>query len=454
VINILICDNGRVGSVQTLSARLGLRTRFQLGRLLHREGLPPYEELAGWVCVFHWMLRADAGEGRGALRSLADHSAIELASSYRLVRRITGQSWKDLRRAGTEEVTRWFQRRVHPSPAKGRVNMRPGGAGLEPGAPPSSTTASWSNEQPRRMPLPGRPYGIGVRGRDLAYITRSDAAAIEQLDLRTGRFIRTIPVGCTPTCVAFSPCANRAYVSVQYCDEIAVVDTTRHSLVQAIPIPGDPFPLLLSPSGRTLFVTTNEDRLFAISLVSGRVMDSLALPATSHHLALHPAGDRLYVATRAGGSVLEVDLHRFKVLRAFALGGWPQGIVVSPDGTSLFVANERQGLDVVRLGTGKRIASLAGETGAVALALSPDHRFLYAAHARSGGVGVIELSSLSHRGTLETGGRPAQIAFDGAGHVIIANEAGWLDILPIGALRVAPPPAQPSPLQSRSAASA
>jgi DNA-binding beta-propeller fold protein YncE len=299
------------------------------------------------------------------------------------------------------------------------------------------------------MPLPGKPYGIAVRGRDLAYITRSDAAAIELLDLRTGQFTGSIPVGCTPTCVACSPSTLRAYVSVQYCDEIAVIDTTRHSVIQGIPVAGDPFPLLVSPSGRTLFVTTNEDRLFAVSLQTGRVTGSLALPATSHHLALHPAGDRLYVATRAGGSVLEVDLHRFKVLRAFSLGGWPQGMVISPDGTSLFVANEHQGLDVVRLGNGKRFASLADETGAVALALSPDHRFLYAAHARAGMVGVIELASLSRRGTLETGGRPAQIAFDGAGHVIISNEAGWLDILAVGDLRVASA-AAPSP--SRSAA--
>jgi len=310
----------------------------------------------------------------------------------------------------------------------------------------------WSQAKPCRLPLTGRPYGIGLRGHALAYVTRSDFAAVEQLDLRTGKFTGTIPVGCMPTCIAFAPPpASRAYVSLQFCDEIAVIDTARYRAVQWIPVAGDPFPLLLSPSGRTLFVTTNEDRLFAISLQTGRVTGSLALPATSHHLALHPAGDRLYVATRAGQSVLEVDLHRFTVLRTFALGGWPQGIVVSHDGMTLFVANERQALDVIRLGSGKRIASIESETGAVALALSPDGRFLYAGHPRAGSVGVIELSSLTRRGVLETGGRPGQIAFDGAGHVIISNEAGWLDALPIGDLRVARTAKLPPALSARSA---
>src|SRR5687767_15097215 len=79
VINTLICDNGRVGSAQTLCKRMGLRSRFQLNRLLRREGLPPYEELAGWVCVFYWLLKAEGG----ALRSLANQAHMDSASCYR-----------------------------------------------------------------------------------------------------------------------------------------------------------------------------------------------------------------------------------------------------------------------------------------------------------------------------------------------------------------------------------
>ena len=97
VVNTLICANGRVGSIVALCDRLGLRSRYQLGRLLQREGLPPYEELAGWVCVFSWMLRADAGVGRGRLRPLAGLTHMDSATSYRLVRRVTGRCWKEIR---------------------------------------------------------------------------------------------------------------------------------------------------------------------------------------------------------------------------------------------------------------------------------------------------------------------------------------------------------------------
>jgi|SRR5438105_5824411 len=439
-VNMLVCSNGRVGSAQELCQRLGLRSRFQLNRLLRREGLPSYEELAGWVCVFYWMVRGDAADGRAALRSLAAQTRIETASAYRLVRRVTGHCWKELRRAGTPEVIRWFRYRTHPPrPIRQPLGSRPPLRAARPlvWLAHSPAAAAVAQSQPRRLTLPGGPYGIAVRGRDLAYITRGQAASIERLDLTAGRLMGSIFIGCTPSCVIFDQSGSRAYVSVQYHDEIAVIDTIRHVPIQRVPVRGNPFPIVLSHRGHTLFVATNEDRLFGLSAQSGRVLGSLALPATSHHLALHPATDRLYVATRSAGTVLEVDTARYRVLRTFALGGWPQGIVVSPDGSTLYVANEQHDLDVIQLGTGKRIGRVGGEKGAVALALSPDHRFLYTGHAREGKVGVIERCSLSQRGTLHTGGRPGQIAFDGNGRVIVANEGGWLDILPLGGLQLA-----------------
>jgi DNA-binding beta-propeller fold protein YncE len=442
VLNTLICDNGRVGSAQALCQRLGLRSRFQLNRLLHREGLPPYEELAGWVCVFYWMLRADGGDGEGSLRALADHTHMEAASCYRLVRRVTGRCWRQLRRVGTTEVIGWFVKRARPPRLSRTIEIRHATREILPAPPPPAprspgdAAARWSSDQPRRVALSGGPYGIAVRGWDLAYITRAHAAAVERLDLTTGRLAGTIRLGCTPTCVAFAPSGMQAFVSVQYCDEIAVVDTSSHAQVGAIPVSGDPYPLLFSHRGRTLFVATNEDRLFGVCPQNGRVIGSLALPATSHHLALHPSGSRLYVATRSAGSVLEVDTMRYQVLRTFPLGGWPQGMVVSPDGTTLYVANEQRGLDVVRLASGKRVATLEFESGLVSLALSPDHRFLFTGLVHAGKVGAIAIPSLTVCGSLDTGGRPREIAFDNRGGVIVVNEAGWVDILPFDGQRI------------------
>jgi YVTN family beta-propeller protein len=68
---------------------------------------------------------------------------------------------------------------------------------------------------------------------------------------------------------------------------------------------------------------------------------------------------------------------------------------------------------------------------AIGLTLSPDEREIYLALVSSGAVAVLDRTSLRVRAMLPTGGRPRGMAFDQTGSVlVIANEAGWVDIVP------------------------
>jgi len=298
---------------------------------------------------------------------------------------------------------------------------------------------------PLRLPLGGAPFGVAVSSGRTAYITRAHAAAVERLDLTSGRFVGSIPVGCVPSAITFDAAGARAYVSIQYCDAIAVIDPTNRAPVEFLSVPGDPFPVILARNGRTLYFATNEDRVYALCLGTQRIVASLPLPATSHHLALDPTGARLYVSTRAGGTVLEVDTAHHRVMRTFKLGGQPQGLAVSRDGLTLYVANEHHGLDVVSLPTGQRTGALNLGAGGVSLALSPDEREVYVGLVSGGSVAVLDRHSLKVRATLPTGGRPRGMAFDPSGRVVvIANEAGWVDVLP-ASLASAPVHARPTP---------
>jgi len=429
VINVVVCENGRTGSADLVAARLGLRTRFQLARLLRREGLPPYELLTGWASVLYWMFEAD--RTAATLLALARRAHVDPAMSYRLMRRLTGLRWSELRRIGTADMLRRFLTLCRP--ARGSVvdHVRRRGSGEQ------HDGRDWrqigSPILPLRLPLEGAPFGVAIHGTRTAYITRAHAAAVERLDLATGRLVGTIPVGCVPSALTFDGTGSRAYVSIQYCDRIAVIDATTHAPVEFLSVPGNPFPVLLARNGRTLYFTTNEDRLYGLCLGTQRIVASVPLPATSHFLALDPTGARLYVATRAAGTVLEVETAHHRVTRTFRLGGQPQGLAVSRDGQMLYVANEHHGLDAVSLPTGQRIGPLHLGAPAIGLALSPDERELYVALVSSGAVVVVDRASLKVRATLPTGGRPRGMAFDRSGRIlVIANEAGWVDVLPAG----------------------
>src|SRR5438552_4770346 len=100
LLSALGCVNGRPTSISELAQWLGFHDRYQLARALKREGLPPLETLGGWTRTLYWIIESQTSGA--TLRELARRDHLDPAVAYRLVRRITGQRWSQLRRAGLE----------------------------------------------------------------------------------------------------------------------------------------------------------------------------------------------------------------------------------------------------------------------------------------------------------------------------------------------------------------
>ena len=421
-INLLVCDNGRVASADALAAGLGLRNRYQLGRLLRSEGLPPYDVLTGWVSLLYWRLEAE--RTNSTLVELSQRSHVAPETSYRLVRRITGSRWSDIKDQPTQEILgRFLQQCGHRTRAP-RPAWRP----------PRQVADSRDSAEPSsgslRLPLSGAPVAVAMDGEQI-YIGRGHAASIERLDTRTRRFVGTIAVGCVPSCIAIDSKRARLFASLQYEDAIAVIDRGSHRIVGMIAVPGDPYPVLLGHAGDRLYTTTNEDRLYALALPSGRIAASLPLPATSHFLTLHPAGHRVYVATRAAGTVLEVDASTLRVHREFRPGGETLDLRVTADGRFLLLANGRRGLQVLRLTDGRLLHTVEFDGRPVHMDVSADEQTIYVSQVEGAAVAVVDRASLSVR-FLPTGGRPRGLVLSQDGRLlIVANEAGWVDLMPV-----------------------
>lgn len=279
--------------------------------------------------------------------------------------------------------------------------------------------------------VPGGPIDVAASN-GTALVTLSAANAVQAINLTSGAVTGTpIAVGQVPTCVTFNAAGTTAYVSNQYSDNVGVINVSSATQVSTIAVHGDPVPMQIATDGSALFVTTNLNRLYKIALASGTATDSLALPATSHHLLLDPNGSRLYVATRDGGSVLEVNPSNLALLRTFTLGGRTQAMALSPDLKTLYVANEAKPLlQSINLTSGAIAdsASLAG--GANGVALSADGTLLYASLIFTGQLQVVTRSTMTVVTTVVTGGTPRAVIYDAPrNQVVVANEAGWVDVL-------------------------
>jgi hypothetical protein len=94
---VLIATFGAIGA-DPLARRLGLQSRYQLGRILAHDGLPPLQELKAWIRVVGWVLEWEQG-GISLCRSALNRD-IDPAICYRLVKRLTSLPWTEVRCRG------------------------------------------------------------------------------------------------------------------------------------------------------------------------------------------------------------------------------------------------------------------------------------------------------------------------------------------------------------------
>lgn len=442
VMSALGCVNGRPPCSAELASWLGFHDRYQLARTLRREGLPPLEVLGGWARTLYWLIETEASGV--SLRELADREQLDPAVAYRLVRRITGRRWSEVRREGlTVALLRFRESCRHVMvPARRPLALAVGDTHHRPlsvaGFPFPMKVVPAASPRVRghlrgvlgdRVPVPGAPFDVALTATDIALVTRPHASSLSVLELDPPRVAQSIPVGATPSRVVPSLSGAFAYVTCQFVETIDVVDLSLRRHTVSIPVRGHPLGASLSPDGQTLYVATNCDRLLAVSLARQAVTGDIPIPHGSLQLRMHPSGRRLFVSCWRSGTIVEIELPTLRHRRTFEVGGAVQELVFTADGQTMYAANEGGWLDVIHIPTGHRTATLRFGTFAMGLALSADEADIIVGLLYAGRVLVIDRKSLTVRAMLETGGKPRLIATHSKGNVLVANEAGWVDFI-------------------------
>ena len=460
LLSALGCLNGHPPCSQEFAQWLGFHDRYQLARALRREGLPPLEVMGGWARTLYWMTEAEASGT--SLHELAEREKLDPAVAYRLVRRVTGRRWSEVRREGLAVTLRRFRDRcartapLSPSTAAVATSlpMPVGERGVPlPRSPARSVQGPWrgatngsgvaSSRVPghrvvqglsERVAVGGSPFDVTFATSGEALVTRAQVAAIDVLHFNPLRVAHTIRVGPAPTRVLANARtatgAQLAYVTTQFSEAVSVIDLQRRQQIGSIAVPGHPLGAVLSPDGHTLYVTTNHDRLVAISTLQRAVIGMTSIPLAVHQLGIHPSGRWLLVPCWRAGVVVEVDAATLGITRRFQVGGIVQEVVVAPDGQTLYASNERGWLDTIHLPSGRRTDTVEFGTAAFGLALSTDAMHVFVGLLEAGRVLVLQRQGLVERAAIPTGGRPRAITVHPNGDAaLVVNESGWVDLL-------------------------
>jgi DNA-binding beta-propeller fold protein YncE len=281
-----------------------------------------------------------------------------------------------------------------------------------------------------RLPILGAPFGLAVAGAT-AYVTLAFADSLAILDFPAERRLGAVATGDVPTSVAVNSAGTRAYVTDQFSEHLSTFSLPTNTPAGGVTIPGSPYVTLTSANDGTVWVTSGSlDRVYAVNTTTLAIVDSAPTPAGPNGLARHPTLARLYVSGSFDGNVYELDATTLDSLRSWSLGGSAQGMVVSTDGTTLFVANEAGWIDVITLSNGAVGTPVVVAGSPFGLALSPDGVRLAVSSANPGSVVVFNAASRTVLRTVRTGGVPRRLAYRSDGtRLLVTNESGWVDFI-------------------------
>ena len=209
--------------------------------------------------------------------------------------------------------------------------------GLQSGHPLGTVTSS--------ARLPGdqrgdRPFGVAVDAEGRILISQSGSGLVA-FGIYPDTGFATGILGGTPTSIALLG-AGTALVtpSGPDADDASVIELSSGRVLAQVPLDVPAFSAVTAPDSQTAYLGTTDGRVLVFDRASSTVTGSIDLEvekSRANHLAVNAAGTLLYASSFTTGTISEIDLIARSVARLFIVGGEPQGVAVSLDGTELYV---------------------------------------------------------------------------------------------------------------------
>ena len=157
-----------------------------------------------------------------------------------------------------------------------------------------------------------------------------------------------------------------------------------------------------------------------------RLVKKIAVGGWPKGLAVSPDGERTYVGLVLDESIAVIERKTLKVVARFGVGGRPEGLVLSPDAKRLYVSLADRGrVEARNTETGVLEASIPVPPRPRGLALDATGRYLYVACARASALAIVDTTHGRVVGELELGWSPRAIAFvPKTGHLVVVNAVG------------------------------
>ena len=190
------------------------------------------------------------------------------------------------------------------------------------------------------------------RNEKILYAVTQIPSALISKDVETGEMLDRIRSAGDPYTVVVNPRFKQVYVSsmrentVDFYN-VELARTIRHA--GSVPVQKGPQDMIVSDDGHWLYVVNSDEDSFTIVDLRARTVrshvdlrpfgDFSEYGSAPNALAIHPTGDRLYIAQGSENAVAVVGLPHGELLGRIPTAWYPTGVAISPDGLHLVIVN-------------------------------------------------------------------------------------------------------------------
>jgi YVTN family beta-propeller protein len=265
--------------------------------------------------------------------------------------------------------------------------------------------------------LSGTPKaGPNVKDSDLPPADPS-ADGIGVVDLVAMKLLRVIPGGADPELFDVTSDGKRLWVSNEDAAQASLVEVASGEVLRHVPVGKEPEGVAIHPGGKVVYVTNEGDNSVSVlDIETGAQVEQIFTGGRPRSVVFTADGSRAYIACETTHVIIVVDARTHQRIGAVDFDDAsvrPMGLVITPDGHTLYVTGGR-GKTVHAIGLDgepkvtRKIADVGARPWGIGITHGGDR--LYTANGPAGDVSVIDTATGTVTKHIPVGGSPWGIA--------------------------------------------
>ena len=209
---------------------------------------------------------------------------------------------------------------------------------------------------PITVPKGSFPSGLAISSDgSRLFVANNGSGALSAVDTATGKVLGAVATGPNPFTVGLTADGRTAYVSNWGTNTVSAVDTATMTVRKTLQVGSHPTAIIRNPAtGEMLVAVTDADKVVGIAPATDSITRTIDLApyhnapvgSSPQGLDITPDGKTLYVANAGNNAVAVVDLARTsgqqdKVAGLIPTGWYPTTVTLTQDGSRLLVTNAK-----------------------------------------------------------------------------------------------------------------